>query len=30
MTAFIERLIRFIPESTPMTFTFTMSPTFTA
>src|SRR5262245_1930766 len=28
--AFIERLIRFIAESTPITFTFTMSPTFTA
>ena len=30
MMAFIERLIRFIVESTPITFTFTISPTFTA
>jgi hypothetical protein len=30
MIAFIERLILFIPESTPITFTLTMSPTFTA
>ena len=28
--AFIERLIRFIVESTPITFTFTTSPTLTA
>src|SRR5688572_21757638 len=28
--AFIERLIRFIVGSTPITFTLTMSPTFTA
>ena len=28
--AFIDKLIRFIVGSTPITFTFTMSPTFTA
>jgi hypothetical protein len=30
MIAFIDRLIRFIVGSTPMTFTLTISPTFTA